>query len=93
MPERAAIQGELPLPSAEIILWRVSIQAFIAVSGRRKAERFLRAMSEQLADENALTSVLPIQPSPHDAAIRRARREAAEAFSRYLPMFVAQMRD
>jgi hypothetical protein len=86
-------EAELPAPSAELVLWRTSVQAFIAVCGKRKAEKFLRIMSERLAHEDNLSSVFQIRPVSEQAAVRVARRQAAVVFDRYLPLFLAGMPD
>jgi hypothetical protein len=92
MPERALRPPvELPPPSAELILWRASMQAFIAVSGRKRGERFLRTVAEKLALEDNLSSVFQIRPTSETGAVQKARREAAEIYERYLPILLAQL--
>lgn len=83
----------LPPPSAEMVLWRTSVQAFIAVCGRRKGERFLRLMAEQLAMEDNLSSVFQIRPTSDRERVRLARQQAAKMFEAYLPIFLAGMSD
>lgn len=93
MPETLLTSSEnVPAPSAVLVLWRASVMAFITVCGRRKAERFLEVMTRQLADEENLSSVFQIRPNTEQAAVRQARREAAELFRRYLPLFLASLR-
>ena len=79
----------LPPPSAELVLWRTSVQAFIAVCGKRKGERFLRIMAEQLAMEDNLSSVFHIRPSSERERVRAVRKQAAKIFEAYLPVFLA----
>lgn len=93
MPESNLVPSpDLPPPSANLVLWRASVMAFITVCGRRKAEKFLRIMAEQLAAEENLSSVFQIRPNSEHLAVRQARREAAEVFRRFLPLFLASLR-
>lgn len=79
----------MPPPSPELVLWRASVQALLATMGRRKGERFLRIMAEQLAGEDNLSSVFNIRPTSEHARVRVVRRQAAEMFRRYVPVFLA----
>jgi hypothetical protein len=81
----------LPPPSAEAILLRTAIMAFIAISGRRKAAAFLREMAVMLADEEAMSLIFPIRPSSNHAEVSRARREAIALFEAHLPAYMARM--
>jgi hypothetical protein len=83
----------LPDPSAELVLWRVSVQCFVAMVGRRKGERFLRLMAEKLAQEENMASVFSIRPHAQHVAVRRARKEAATVYERLLPIFLAGLAD
>lgn len=82
---------DLPEPDAAVVLWRVSVQAFIATAPRRRSERFLKAMAETLASEDAVSDILPIRPRGDHAAVQRARREAVAAFRQLLPAFLAAL--
>jgi hypothetical protein len=84
--------ADIPPPNANLVLWRASVMAFITVCGRRKAEKFLRVMAEQLAAEENLSSVFQIRPNSEHLNVRQARREAAELLRRYLPLFLASLR-
>jgi hypothetical protein len=81
----------LPRPSVELTLFRVSIEAYLAVSGRRRGERFLRLMADKLASEESLAAVLSIRPSADRAAVAEATREAAAWLDRALPVFLARL--
>lgn len=81
----------LPAPSAEIVLLRVFAEAFLTVMPRRKAERFLRVVSEIMATEESVSLVLPIRPASQSGEIRRARREAMSLYKQLLPTFVARL--
>lgn len=81
----------LPDPTAATVLWRVSIQAFIATSSRRRSERFLRHMAETLASEDTVSEILPIRPRSDHAALMQARREAMAMFRALLPTFLAML--
>lgn len=74
-------------------LWRVSVEAFIASAPRRRSERFLRLMSEKLAEEESLAQVFPIRPGTMRELDRLAVEKALVCFSRAMPMFVAAMRE
>lgn len=91
MPELAHSPEDLPPPSAELVLWRVSVEAFIASAGRKRSERFLRLMAEKLANEENLSQVFHIRPSADALRVQRARREAAAMFERFLPVFLARL--
>lgn len=82
---------ELPPCSAELVLWRVHVEATLAVLGRKKAERCLRLMAEKLAGEENLSSVFQLRPATDAGSMRRSRRQAATAFQRYLPLFLARL--
>lgn len=82
---------ELPPPAAAIVLWRVSVEAFIATAPRRRSETFLRLMAEMLASEENLSAVFHIRPTSERAAVAKARREAAAMFEKLLPLFLARL--
>lgn len=81
----------LPGPSAELVLWRVSVECFIAVVGRRKANLFLRMMTEKLASEESLASVIQFRRTAEESEVRRARTQAITLWQRYLPTFLARV--
>jgi hypothetical protein len=93
MSERVAgiEPDELPAPSAELVLWRVSLEVFISSLGRRKAERFLQLMADKLAGEESLSAVFHIRPSSEQGRVRAARRQAAAIFAAYSPIFLARL--
>ena len=82
---------ELPEPSAELVLWRVHVEAMLAVLSRKKGERYLTYMTERLAWEDNLSAVFNIRPQAQHAQVRRARRQAARIYERYLPVFHARL--
>lgn len=75
------------------MLWRVHVEALLAVMPRKRGERYLRLMAEKLADEENLASVFQIRPSSHRAASRRATLQAAELLERTMPLFLARLTD
>lgn len=87
LPEDTA---PLPAPSPELVLFRVHVEASIAVMGRKKAERYLRVMAETISAEESLAEVLQIRQTGQQARVRAAHREAAALFRRYLPLFIAR---
>ena len=74
-----------------MILWRASMQALVTTLSKRKAETFLRVMSARLSQEESMSAVFQIRPTSEHAAVRQARRQAAEIYSRYLPILLAGM--
>lgn len=93
MPDLATAPGELPEPSAELVMLRVLVEAHVASMPRKKSERFLRMVAEKLAEEEALSAVFHIRPQTQRARLRISRRQAAEWYRCWLPTFVARMRD
>lgn len=91
MAERSRAASELPEPSAELVLFRVHVEAMLAVMGPKKGERYLRLMAEKLASEENLSALFHIRPRSDDAAVQRARSQAAELFRRHLPIFLARI--
>jgi hypothetical protein len=67
------------------------MECFIAVIGRRKANLFLRLMTEKLASEENLASVIPFRMNGEDVGVRRARTAAITAWQRFLPTFLARV--
>lgn len=84
---------QLPPASAELVLWRVHVEAFIAVMGRKKAERYLQLMAVKLADEENMAAVFHIRPVREQESVRIARTQAAAIFQRYMPIFLARLRN
>lgn len=91
VPEFLAQESELPPPSAELVLWRVHVEAMVVALGRKKGERYLRLMADKLAFEDGLASVFQIRPASMHADVRRTRRQAASVFERYMPIFLAAL--
>lgn len=65
------------------------MRALMVVMGRKKALRMLRVMAEGFATEQDMASVLPVRPARDAVEVGRVRREAAEAYMRYTPVFAA----
>lgn len=85
---------DLPAPSPELILWRLSIQAHLATAHlprRRRARAFLEQIASGLADEEAFSTLTVLRPPADHAALTRARRQAVRAFRALLPMFTAKL--
>jgi hypothetical protein len=74
-----------------LVLLRVFVESYLATAPRKKGEKFLRMAGEALAEEELLASVFQIRPSRQHAAVRRARKEAAAIFERYLPVWLARL--
>lgn len=86
-------ETELPDAHACLVLWRVSVEAHLSMLPRKKAERFLDRMADTLANEQRLAQLFSIRPSSEWAAVQLARRQAAEVFSRFMPLFTAKLRE
>jgi hypothetical protein len=82
---------DLPQASAEAVLIRVAISSYIAVSGRKRGERFLRLMAETLASEEAVSEIMPIRPRSDHEDVQKARRGALALFRAQLPVFLARL--
>jgi hypothetical protein len=82
---------DMPPATPELVLFRVQTEALLSVLGRKKGERFLRTMGEKLMDEANFADVAPIRRNADTDRIRVARREAAEAYARFLPIWLARL--
>ena len=82
----------LPPPSADLILWRVTLEALLAGMSRKKGMRLLRAIADKVANEEVFAQISPIRKSPDRAALSMARKQAAEVFSRSLPVLLARLK-
>ncbi|HEY9219513.1 MAG TPA: hypothetical protein VIO94_15810 [Phenylobacterium sp.] len=89
--ERPSSADDMPPPSAEIVLVRVAISAYLATNSRKKGDAFLRAMAEILRDEESLSSIVPIRPAPNAANLQGARRGAIALFRALLPTLIAKL--
>lgn len=81
----------LPPPSPELVLLRVAMEAYVQTAGRKRAERFLRVVVDTLANEENLSSVLPLRPSADAAELARAREQALAWYRSTLPLFLARL--
>ncbi len=93
MPKLQTDPALLPDPSAELVLFRVHVEAMVTVLGRKKAERYIRLMAETLAKEESLSEVFQLRPAAKHAEVRTARKQAAAIFQGYLPSWVAKLAD
>lgn len=82
---------DLPAPSAEIVLIRVFVQAYLATTSRRRADAFLQHAAGILEDEESVSLLLPIRPSWQHGAVARARRGAVAIFRQVLPALIASL--
>jgi len=82
---------EVPPPSAELILLRVCIEAFLETSPRRRARAFLDVAASILATEDTLAELMPSRPASEHARLSLARRQALAMFRAYLPTFIARL--
>jgi hypothetical protein len=81
-----------PALTPERILWRAQVSALIRVLGKRKAERFLRSMSDNL---ETVQTYADLEPLRVDRATVRERRDAVQqavaAFRADLPALLAAL--
>ncbi len=90
--EREAAEAELlPAPSAELVLIRVMVSAYLATAPRRRSEAFLRQAAKLLENEEAVSLLLPMRPPAQQAELSRARREAVAMFRQLLPVLIASV--
>ncbi|WP_332690049.1 hypothetical protein [Devosia sp.] len=82
---------ELPPPSAEIVLLRVFVSAYLTTNSRKKGDAFLRAAAEILASEESLAAVMPIRGASQAAAVSKARRGAIALFRALTPTFLGRL--
>jgi hypothetical protein len=78
-------------PTPDTIWLQVQTAALVRVLGRKRAQRFLRCMAEDLATRVSYAETLPIMPRPGLAERREASRAAAAAFESALPMLLAAL--
>lgn len=89
--ERETEAERLPAPSAELVLIRVMVSAYLATAPRRRAEAFLRHAATLLENEESVSLLLPIRPPTQHSALSKARRQAVAMFRELLPALVASM--
>jgi hypothetical protein len=90
----SAPDGDLPDPSAELVLIRVAIEAYLStahVKPRNRARTFFDAASRILADEESVAALFPIRPAPKHSAVRKARRQAVAMWDAFVPTFLARL--
>jgi hypothetical protein len=95
LAERPAEVCEHPIvPTAEMVLIRVFVSAFLATADekpKRRARAFLDAATRMLADEESVSVLLPHMPAAERLAVNRARRQAITLYRALLPTFVAKL--
>lgn len=87
-------EESLPPPSAELVLIRVFVEAYLATAHekpRRRARAFLDASASILQNEETVALVTPIRPAAEHAKVTEARKQAAEMFRRLRPIFLAKL--
>lgn len=82
----------LPAPSAEIVLIRVALSAYLSTVSKKRGDALLRTMAELLTSEETLSQLLPIRPAADHVAVSRARRGALAIFRALLPTWLAVVR-
>lgn len=86
-----SVPAALPVPSAEMILLRVMVQAHLSTVSKRRGEAFLRACADILATEDSIALVVPIRDAGAHADIAVARKHAIAMFRGYLPTLIASL--
>lgn len=81
MPSRSAdpslAAGELPVPSVELTLTAVVLRSHLRTLKPKARQKYLRALSDTLAEFESDANVVRIRGREHDAAVAQSRREAA----------------
>jgi hypothetical protein len=72
-------------------LWRSTLCALLAELPRKKGERILRCIADQLASELTVSSIEPIRPSSLHAAEKVACRQAFAVFRQEMPALLAAL--
>lgn len=94
MPDAVSPPEELPPPSAELVLIRVMVEAFLVSADLPKGKRAfgaVRVASEILATEETVAALFPVRPRSQQAAQARARRQAIAMFREWTPLFAARL--
>lgn len=84
----------LPTPSAELVLIRVFVTAYLATAHtrpRKRADAFLTEASRLLESERTVALLLPIRPADQHAELSRARKQAVGLFRQLVPTFIASL--
>jgi hypothetical protein len=83
---------DMPAPSAELVLYRVTMMALLRNMKRSAADAVLQDMAETLANEEAVSAlIIPIRDPAGHSQVQRARRGAVAIFRQYLPIFVSAL--
>lgn len=91
LPEmERSLPSDVPVPTAEAELLCVFVEAWLSMRSKDEAMRFLKLAAEILAEREAMAAVVPIRPSPSQAAQDRASRRAVALFRRFLPALLAR---
>ena len=90
-PEGAVAPEEMPAPSAELILIRVFVEAFLATSTPKRARAFMSVATSILADEESVSLAFPIRPTQRQPQLTRARRGAVGLYKQLLPTLMARV--
>jgi hypothetical protein len=93
VPELAVLpEVDLPPPSAELVLIRTFVAAYLAtchLKPGRRAKAFIRAAADMLESEESMSHINAIRSSPAERQCAITRRQAVAMFRRYVPTFVA----
>lgn len=92
--DRDAVAEELPSPSAELVLIRVFVSAYLRTAHekpRRRAPALLEHAARLLDNEESVALLLPIRPPAMRAELSRARRQALTMFRQLLPSLIASV--
>lgn len=85
---------ELPAPSAELVLIRVMVCAYLATAHERPKRRgraFVREAARLLNSEDSVTLLLPGRSVGHHAGVTEAGRRAIAHFKQLLPTMLAAL--
>lgn len=84
-------KDELPTPSAELVLSRVIVEAWLRTVTRKEGAAFLQNLAGVIGDSEEMAAVVPILRTEAGRAKARAEREALAALRQMLPVFIATL--
>lgn len=90
-PSATAPDSDAPPLSPELILWRNTTAALVATLGPKKARHFLRTLAARFGEEENITHLFPMRPSPVRKAMAAARQQACAYFRACLAELISSL--
>lgn len=82
--------GDTP-STRETVLWLAQSKAIIKALGRKKGERFLQAMVEEVRDIESAQHILPLGPANAVQALKAAQLSAVQLFRNSLGQLIGSL--